>query len=116
MDLHSHVGLLSAPFLSGAFDVNSAHGPILPWLRSIDAFNTHDEALQLAIAGGVVLGLQDTSSPKTSSRLADDAQERLVLAFAEVLDAPVWSSGTGDAWEKEFKPGAEGYNGIRLDL
>ena len=59
---------------------------------------------------------QGTKRVKTSSRLADDAQERLVLAFAEVLDAPVWSSGTGDAWEKEFKPGAEGYNGIHSDL
>lgn len=39
--------------MNGAFDVNSPNGPILPWLRSIDAFNTHDEALQLAIAGGV---------------------------------------------------------------
>lgn len=37
----------------GAFDVNSKNGPVVPWLRSIDAFNTHDEAFQLAIAGGV---------------------------------------------------------------
>jgi hypothetical protein len=71
VDLHSHIGLLSAPLLGGkfpppiqyqsftftfsigAFDVNSRHGPILPWLRSIDGFNTHDEAMTLAIAGGV---------------------------------------------------------------
>ncbi|KAI0089202.1 hypothetical protein BDY19DRAFT_889764 [Irpex rosettiformis] len=53
IDLHSHVGLLSSPATTGAFDVNSLHGPILPWLRSIDAFNTHDDAFQLAIAGGV---------------------------------------------------------------
>lgn len=33
--------------------MNSPNGPILPYLRSIDAFNTHDEAFQLAIAGGV---------------------------------------------------------------
>lgn len=37
----------------GAFDVNSPNGPIVPWLRSIDAFNTHDDAFELAIAGGV---------------------------------------------------------------
>ncbi|KAH9921901.1 uncharacterized protein B0H18DRAFT_1086033 [Fomitopsis serialis] len=53
VDLHSHVGLFSAPFMRGAFDVNSRHGPVLPWLRSIDAFNTHDDAFMLAIAGGV---------------------------------------------------------------
>lgn len=27
--------------------------PILPWLRSIDGMNTHDESYQLAMAGGV---------------------------------------------------------------
>ncbi|GJE84554.1 composite domain of metallo-dependent hydrolase [Phanerochaete sordida] len=53
VDLHSHVGLLSAPFTAGAFEVNSIHGPALPWLRSIDGFNTHDLAFELAIAGGV---------------------------------------------------------------
>ncbi|CCM02332.1 uncharacterized protein FIBRA_04424 [Fibroporia radiculosa] len=53
VDLHSHVGVFSAPFLRGAQDVNSGHGPVLPWLRSIDGFNTHDDALELAIAGGV---------------------------------------------------------------
>lgn len=39
--------------MQGAFDVNSAHGPTLPWLRSIDAFNTHDDGFELGIAGGV---------------------------------------------------------------
>ncbi|KAG5648919.1 hypothetical protein DXG03_000268 [Asterophora parasitica] len=37
----------------GAYDLSSPHGPIVPWLRSIDGFNTHDEAFELSIAGGV---------------------------------------------------------------
>jgi hypothetical protein len=37
----------------GANDVNSKYGPILPWLRSIDGFNTHDDSFELAMAGGV---------------------------------------------------------------
>lgn len=53
VDLHSHLGLLSAPLTNGAFDVNSNNGPVLPWLRSIDAFNTHDDGFELAVAGGV---------------------------------------------------------------
>lgn len=70
VDLHSHLGVLSAPVMSGrciiytfwnvtlrcytgAFDLNSPHGPIVPWLRSIDGFNTHDEAFELSMAGGV---------------------------------------------------------------
>jgi hypothetical protein len=46
MFVHLHV-------LLGAFDVNSQHGPVLPYLRSIDGLNTHDAAFELAIAGGV---------------------------------------------------------------
>ncbi|KAJ7129499.1 carbohydrate esterase family 9 protein [Mycena epipterygia] len=53
VDLHTHMGVMSAPFLAGAFDASSKAGPILPWLRNIDGFNTHDESFQLAIAGGV---------------------------------------------------------------
>ncbi|EGO27865.1 hypothetical protein SERLADRAFT_360423 [Serpula lacrymans var. lacrymans S7.9] len=53
VDLHSHVGMLSAPLLAGVIDVNSPKGPILPWLRSIDGFNTHDESIRLAMAGGI---------------------------------------------------------------
>jgi len=33
-------------------DTNSHMAPILPWLRSIDALNTHDASYDLAIAGG----------------------------------------------------------------
>ncbi|KAM6500145.1 hypothetical protein JOM56_003159 [Amanita muscaria] len=53
VDLHSHIGVSSAPELKGARDVNSHKAPILPWLRSIDGLNTHDESYRLAIAGGV---------------------------------------------------------------
>jgi imidazolonepropionase-like amidohydrolase len=53
VDLHSHLGVLSAPGLTGALDANSPHGPVLPWLRSIDGLSTHDDAFRLAMAGGL---------------------------------------------------------------
>ncbi|KAJ7028309.1 hypothetical protein C8F04DRAFT_1291263 [Mycena alexandri] len=53
VDAHSHLGVNSAPALSGASDGNSLNAPILPWLRSIDGLNTHDDAYRLAVAGGV---------------------------------------------------------------
>jgi imidazolonepropionase-like amidohydrolase len=53
VDLHSHIGVGSAPELKGASDTNSRKAPILPWLRSIDGLNTHDASYELAIAGGV---------------------------------------------------------------
>ncbi|KAJ7888524.1 hypothetical protein B0H13DRAFT_2252760 [Mycena leptocephala] len=53
VDSHSHLGVYSAPALEGASDGNSIKAPILPWLRSLDGLNTHDDAYRLAIAGGV---------------------------------------------------------------
>ncbi|KAF4615672.1 hypothetical protein D9613_012510 [Agrocybe pediades] len=53
VDLHSHIGVESAPHLRGAADGNSRKAPILPWLRSVDGINTHDESYQLAMSGGV---------------------------------------------------------------
>ncbi|KAH9012023.1 carbohydrate esterase family 9 protein [Lactarius pseudohatsudake] len=47
----------AAPSLSGANDGNSHNGPILPWLRSLDGLNTHDESYPLSIAGGVTTAL-----------------------------------------------------------
>ncbi|KAF7969722.1 hypothetical protein HWV62_26130 [Athelia sp. TMB] len=76
VDLHSHLGVQAAPLvgnlcytddlfmylaplpqLRGIEDGNSLKGPILPWLRSIDGLNTHDEAFSLAAAGGVTTSL-----------------------------------------------------------
>ncbi|KAL1938740.1 hypothetical protein VTO73DRAFT_11343 [Trametes versicolor] len=57
VDLHSHLGVYNNPQLRGAMDVNSLKGPILPWLRALDGLNTHDDAYQLSIAGGVTTSL-----------------------------------------------------------
>ncbi|KXN82271.1 hypothetical protein AN958_02792 [Leucoagaricus sp. SymC.cos] len=53
VDLHSHIGVDSAPHLDGAADTNSRKAPILPWLRSIDGINTHDQAFEFTVSGGV---------------------------------------------------------------
>ncbi|KAF8662710.1 hypothetical protein AX16_001152 [Volvariella volvacea WC 439] len=53
VDLHSHIGVGSSPELRGADDTNSIKAPILPWLRSVDALNTHDDSYELSVAGGV---------------------------------------------------------------
>ncbi|KAJ6616621.1 hypothetical protein B0H10DRAFT_2164595 [Mycena sp. CBHHK59/15] len=53
VDVHSHLGVHPAPGLQGSADGNSHKAPILPWIRSIDGLNTHDDAYGLAVAGGV---------------------------------------------------------------
>ncbi|RDX49485.1 composite domain of metallo-dependent hydrolase [Lentinus brumalis] len=53
VDLHSHLGVDSVPELQGGDDTNSLKGPVLPWLRALDALNTRDDAYKLSISGGV---------------------------------------------------------------
>ncbi|KAI0630254.1 hypothetical protein C8Q77DRAFT_1137203 [Trametes polyzona] len=57
IDLHSHIGSGSSPKLQGADDDNSWKGPIVPWLRVVDALNTHDESYRHNVAGGVTTSL-----------------------------------------------------------
>ncbi|KAF8904152.1 hypothetical protein CPB85DRAFT_1225892 [Mucidula mucida] len=57
VDLHSHMGVGASPGLTGAIDGNSLKGSVQPWLRSLDALNTHDESYRLAIAGGLTTAL-----------------------------------------------------------
>lgn len=57
IDIRSHHGILSSPQLSGASDASSFRGTAQPWLRSIDALNTHDDGYLLSIAGGTTTAL-----------------------------------------------------------
>lgn len=57
VDVHSHLGVSSSPELEGSNDGNSMSGIIQPWLRSLDALNTHDDSYPLSIAGGVTTSL-----------------------------------------------------------
>ncbi|CAE6350761.1 unnamed protein product [Rhizoctonia solani] len=56
-DMHSHLGVDSVPELQGASDTNSFKAPTMPYLRSLDAFNTHDTAFALSRSGGVATAL-----------------------------------------------------------
>ena len=57
VDIHSHIGNEPSPALSGTQDDNSWKGTMQPWLRSLDALNTHDDSYLLSIAGGVTTSL-----------------------------------------------------------
>ncbi|KDQ09069.1 hypothetical protein BOTBODRAFT_165096 [Botryobasidium botryosum FD-172 SS1] len=56
-DMHSHIGVDSIPNLRGAADTNSPKGIAQPWIRSLDALNTHDDSYKLSVAGGVTTSL-----------------------------------------------------------
>ncbi|KAL1408794.1 hypothetical protein Q8F55_005608 [Vanrija albida] len=53
VDVHSHLAVDPAPGLVGSDSTNSLKNAILPYLRSLDGFNTHDAAFNLSIAGGI---------------------------------------------------------------
>lgn len=55
--MHSHIGVDSLPELSGADDVNSVGNQVNPWLRSLDAINTHDLSYRRTVSGGVTTSL-----------------------------------------------------------
>lgn len=57
VDIHSHLGDDASPELNGASDTNSLKSTILPWLRSLDGLNTHDDSYPLSISGGVTTAL-----------------------------------------------------------
>ncbi|KAF8207137.1 carbohydrate esterase family 9 protein [Mycena galopus ATCC 62051] len=57
VDIHSHMGNGPSPALDGADDNNSPKGTIQPWLRSLDALNTHDDSYALSISGGITTAL-----------------------------------------------------------
>ena len=53
VDLHSHLAVDPSPNLRGSDSTNSWKQAAQPWLRSLDGFNTHDQAFNLSIAGGI---------------------------------------------------------------
>jgi hypothetical protein len=67
--MHSHLGVDAAPALRGSDDTNSLKGSVQPWLRSLDGFDTHDEAFNGSIAGGITTMLVLPGSASTWERL-----------------------------------------------
>lgn len=88
VDLHSHLGLDSAPALSGSSDTNSRQGLVLPWLRSLDGLNTHDDAYRLSISGGVTTANVLPGSANAIGRFETLRRENYVFNVSIVR----WSS------------------------
>ncbi|KAL0072430.1 hypothetical protein AAF712_000193 [Marasmius tenuissimus] len=57
VDVHSHIGHGAIPVLLGAKDYDSPKGTIVPWMRTLDGLNTHDDSYALSVSGGVTTSL-----------------------------------------------------------
>ncbi|KAI8376532.1 uncharacterized protein BYT42DRAFT_534964 [Radiomyces spectabilis] len=53
VDMHSHIGLASWPALEATADTNEMTMPLVPFVRSLDAFNPSDKAIRIVASGGV---------------------------------------------------------------
>ncbi|KAK0494473.1 carbohydrate esterase family 9 protein [Armillaria luteobubalina] len=100
IDLHSHLGICYSPDFSECSDGNSLHGIAQPWLRSLDALNTHDDAYRLSIAGGVTTALvlpgsanaigSSTSKKKTPSSMLLEPPFLLNGSYVDPSLPPRW--------------------------
>ncbi|RIB18114.1 hypothetical protein C2G38_1967528 [Gigaspora rosea] len=57
VDMHSHVGVASMPFLIGSIDGNEITNPIRSYLRAQDAINPSDPVIRIIASGGVTTSL-----------------------------------------------------------
>lgn len=57
VDMHVHLSVDALPGLNGHEDTNSIGKNINPFLRTVDALNTHDVSYHKSLAGGITTGL-----------------------------------------------------------
>ncbi|CAG8729952.1 16906_t:CDS:2, partial [Dentiscutata heterogama] len=57
VDMHSHVGLSSWPYLSATMETNEITDPIRSYVRAQDAINPSDLAIRIIASGGVTTSL-----------------------------------------------------------
>ncbi|KAK4517272.1 uncharacterized protein ATC70_000604 [Mucor velutinosus] len=57
VDMHTHIGVMSWPDLSGTLDTNEKTDPITPFVRTLDAFNPSDRAIRIVASGGITTAL-----------------------------------------------------------
>jgi hypothetical protein len=57
IDMHSHAGVDTLPFLRGYADTNELSDNVTPWARSIDAINPLDHQIEVIKSGGVTTSL-----------------------------------------------------------
>ncbi|KAJ7253712.1 carbohydrate esterase family 9 protein [Mycena haematopus] len=128
VDLHSHLGVDSSPELNGASDTNSIKGLTLPWLRSLDGLNSHDDAYRLSVSGGVttanvlpgsadaiggqafVIKLRPTTERSSSAMLLEPPFS-LNGTYVDPLQRPRWRQMKHACGENPSRV----YSGTRMD-
>ncbi|KAK2463223.1 hypothetical protein APHAL10511_004878 [Amanita phalloides] len=121
INIRSQHGILPSPQLHGDSDASSVHGVVQPWLRSVDALHTRDDAYLLSIAGGAttalvvpsfinaiggegyVIKLRDTPEHSPTSMLLEPALRVNDQAVSEPSGWRYVVHACGEKPDKEFK-------------
>ncbi|SGY68039.1 BQ5605_C004g02842 [Microbotryum silenes-dioicae] len=106
-DMHSHISVDALPKLSSADDVNSLAGPVLPWLRSLDAINTHDLAFKRTVSGGVTTSLILPGSGNSVGGQAFPIKLRPTkekTPDSRVVELPYNIAGNKAVWKRDDPP------------
>ncbi|KAJ3867935.1 carbohydrate esterase family 9 protein [Lentinula novae-zelandiae] len=106
VDIHSHLGDAPSPALDGAEDDNSIKGTILPWMRSLDGLNTHDDSYALSISGGVTTSLV---LPGSADAIGGQAYVIKLRKTAErspssMLLEPPYQINASEPWDASLPP------------
>ncbi|KDE08750.1 hypothetical protein MVLG_01204 [Microbotryum lychnidis-dioicae p1A1 Lamole] len=105
--MHSHISVDALPKLSSADDVNSLAGPVLPWLRSLDAINTHDLAFKRTVSGGVTTSLILPGSGNSVGGQAFPIKLRPTkekTPDSRVVELPYNIAGNKAVWKRDDPP------------
>ncbi|KAJ3802991.1 carbohydrate esterase family 9 protein [Lentinula aff. detonsa] len=106
VDIHSHLGDDPSPTLSGAEDYYSNADTIVPWMRSLDGLNTHDESYALSISGGVTTSLV---LPGSADAIGGQAYIIKLRKTAErspssMLLEPPYQINASEPWDASLPP------------
>ncbi|KAJ4483355.1 carbohydrate esterase family 9 protein [Lentinula aciculospora] len=106
VDIHSHLGDAPSPALDGAEDDNSIKGTILPWMRSLDGLNTHDDSYALSISGGVTTSLVLPGSADAIGGQAYVIKLRKTTerSPSSMLLEPPYQINASDPWDSSIPP------------
>jgi len=110
IDIHTHLGVYSIPFVQENSDGNEMTNPITPQVRALDSFNFDDPAIKAGLAGGVTTIVSRPGSGNViggvsvAVKLKDAPPEEMVLKDIVDLKMAIEGNPVGVYGQKNQMP------------